>query len=244
VVEDGPTPEELGALLRLQSVESSIRRLEHQLEELPEQAALDVAVATAEAVRAERESRRVDLDLFDSQMRKIEGELSLVQDRKGADESRMYGGEIASPKELQALRQEITHIEERIDTLEESLLEVMEQREEVAGEVAALDERGTDLAAEQERLTAARDDAAKEVLADLAELKVERDKERAAIPDDLIDRYEKAKARHGGVGVGSLESGICSACRLELTPMEISDLRDGSPLGSCPQCQRLLVVLD
>jgi uncharacterized protein len=241
VDETDPTREQLEALLRLQHLDIQIRRLRHQLDALPEQAALDASLELSTRVRSDRDSQRVDLDLVEAQMRKIEGELGLLQERKSSDEKRMYGGEISNPKELQAIRQEIDHLDERIETREDELLELMEKREGLSGGFDALQQRASELESEQETLTTARDGAAQGILAELAELEVARDAERDAIPAELLERYEKSRGRHGGVGVGALEDGICSACRLELTPLEISEIRKGSLLSACPQCQRLLV---
>jgi uncharacterized protein len=239
---DEPSTEALEALLRLQRDETSIRRLEHRLAELPEQAALDANLEQAGELTAARDAKRVDLDLVAADMRKLEGELELLQQRRVDEQEKMYAGEISNPRELQALRAEIGNLGERIATLEDRLLGVMEQREELQGEIDALESRVTELADEQEQLTAARDEAAKGILAELAELEVARDGERGRVPDDVLERYEAKKEKHGAVAVGSLADGICTACRLELTPLEISELRDGPPLSTCPQCQRLLVA--
>lgn len=241
---ESPTADQLDALLSLQRTETSIRRLEHRLDELPEQAALDESLERAGKVRAERDAKRVDLDRLAADVRKLEGELELLQQRRADEQQKMYAGEISNPRELQALRAEIGNLAERIEALEDDLLEVMESREELQGEIDELERTSEELATEEDQLTAARDEAAKGILAELAELEVARDEERDRVPDDLLERYEAKKEKHGGVAVGALDGGICTACRLELTPLEISELRDGPPVGTCPQCQRLLVATD
>lgn len=235
---------DLEALLTLQAAEATIRRLERRLDELPEQAALDASLQELAAVQAQRDAHRVDLDLVEAEMRKLEGELSVLQQRREHEQRRMYGGEITNPRELQALRAELENVARRISRREDVLLDVMERREELVGTLDALERRQRELAAERERLTAARDEAAQELLAELAEARGRRDAEHARVPADLLSRYDAKRRRLGGVGVGALHDGVCSACHLELTPLEISELRAGSPLGTCPQCQRLLVVLD
>lgn len=241
---DDPTRDQLEALLRLQATETMIRRLEHQLDQLPEQAALDAAVEEAAQVKSERDALRIDIGMVESEMRRLEGEIGVLQTRREADQQRMYGGEITNPKELQAVRSEIANIGGRIERLEDELLEAMEQREQLGEQEARLEARAAELERDRVRLEAERDDAAKEVLAELAEQQVARDQERERVPPDLLQRYEATKRRHGGLGVGALEGGICTACRLELTPLERSELLDGPPVGTCPQCQRLLVALD
>ncbi|MGH3443454.1 MAG: zinc ribbon domain-containing protein [Nitriliruptorales bacterium] len=237
-----PSPEELEALLRLQDLENAIRRLEHRLNELPEQAALDASSEASASVRQERDSCRVDLDLVEGEMRKLEGEIDLLQQRRSAEQERLYGGEITNPRELQAVRAEIESVDRRIEGFEERLLDVLERREELVTSIEALSEREKALQEEQADLTSARDEAAQGILAELAEHRVSADREREAIPADVLSEYDAKKQRHTGVGVGALRSGICTACRMELTALEINDLRNGPPLGHCPQCQRLIVV--
>lgn len=239
-----PTRAELEALIALQAAEINIRRLRRRLDELPEQARLAAATDAAASAKAEQDARRVDLDLVESEMRRLEGDLGLLQQRRDADRSRLYGGEVSHPRELQALRAEVDSVERRMDALEDPLLEIMERREELAGEVEALGRRREQQLEEQERLTVARDESARGLFAELAAAETERDTLREQVPDHLLARYEQSRRRHGPVGVGALEKGVCTACWLELTPLEISELRDSGPLGTCPQCQRLLVVLD
>lgn len=237
--------EELEALLELQRTETDIRRLEKRLDELPEQTVLDESLATSEKLEATRDQLRVDRDMADSRIRSVEGDLDLLQERRQKEQARMYGGEISNPRELQAIRAEIDDVEARIKRAEEELLEKMEEREKLAGQIGKLDDRRLEMEAEQEDLTAKRDSAAQSILADLGQLKADRDAILERIPDHLVERFEKAKQRHGALALGALEGGICTACRLELTPMERSDLREDAPtVGTCPQCQRLLVALD
>lgn len=245
VSDDDPDREELEALLELQQIENSIRRLEKRLDELPEQAALDEVIATSEKLKATQDQLRVDRDMVDSKIRSLEGELDLLQERRQKEQTRMYGGEISNPRELQAIRAEIDSVEERVETNEEELLARMEEREEMTGQMGKLEDRRAELEVEQEELTAKRDEAAKGILAELGELRARHDQVVAQVPDELLRRFETAKDRHGAVALGALEGGICTSCRLELTPLERSDLREDAPtLGTCPQCQRLLVALD
>lgn len=239
-----PTPEQLAALLRLQEAETNVRRLERRVAELPEQAALAAAMEKAAAAKAEQDSRRVDLDLIDAEIRKREGELGLLQQRREHERGRLYGGGVANPRELQSMRAELNSLERRMSGLEDELLEAMERREELVRGVDELAAARRELEEEVARLRALRDEAAKGVQAELTGSRMERDAEQAALPPRLLATYEASKRRHGGVGIGALKQGICTACRLELTPLEISDLQRDAPLGTCPQCQRLLVVLD
>ena len=90
--------------------------------------------------------------------------------------------------------------------------------------------------------TAARDAAAKQLLVDIGETKAVRERQAAGLPDELRQRYETAAARAGGTGVGKLDQGACSACRIDFSMVDLDELYKGPPLATCPQCRRLLVV--
>ena len=107
-------------------------------------------------------------------------------------------------------------------------------------------DRGADIDRLQQQAEAeatARDEAASSHLADKAELEVTREKQRERVPGDLLARYDAVRERvGGGVAVGELVDGACTACRIDMPMVEVRELQDGPPLTECPQCRRLLIV--
>lgn len=238
-----PDPAQLEGLLRLQDAEQTVRRLRHQLDHLPEQQALDQATEELEEVARQHDALRVEADRLASEARRIEQDIAMLRERHAAETQRLYSGDISNPRELQDLRRDAEATERRIGEHEDRLLEVMEQQEALAARMARLAaERGRleEVVAERAR---ARDAAAADLLAQLEAAERVRDAERAALSEELLARYDAVAARHGGVAVGRLEGDLCTACRLSLPRAEVSALREGPPLGTCPECGRLLVVL-
>jgi predicted nucleic acid-binding Zn-ribbon protein len=241
-VSDDPDREQLRGLLQLQQADSRIRRLRHQLDDLPEQQQLDEVEQRAGVLQEEHDRLRIDLDRIGAAQRKLEGEIELLRQRRDAEHARMYSGDISNPKELQSLRAEIDATERRIGDNEDKLLEVMEKLEEYEGKLGEVTGEQEQLGARAEELTAARDEASQGLLAEVAELEVERDRQRAGVPEEHLARYDDKLAQSGGVAVGELVEGMCTACRIELPYAEVQRLLDGPPLATCPQCRRLLVV--
>jgi predicted nucleic acid-binding Zn-ribbon protein len=241
-VSDDPRPEQLRELLELQRTDAQIRRLRHQLDDLPEQQQLDEVEARATELTRRHDAIRVDLDRVGAEQRRLEGEVDLLRQRKDAEHARMYSGDISSPKELQSLRAEIDSTERRIADHEDELLEVMERRETLDTAAEAITAEHGELEQRMQELEAARDAAAQGLLAELAELQVVREKQRSAVDDDYLTRYDDKLDQLGGVAVGELQDGMCTACRIELPYAEVNELLDGPPLATCPQCRRLLVI--
>ena len=58
-----------------------------------------------------------------------------------------------------------------------------------------------------------------------------------------LERYERLRARLGGVAVARLDGSRCSGCHLDLSTAELSRSERRAPveLADCPQCGRMLV---
>lgn len=239
--QDPPT-DDLHGLLELQQTDSRIRRIRHQLDDLPEQRELDEAEARATELTRTADAIRIDLDRVNVEQRRLEGEIDVLKQRKDAEHARMYSGDISSPKELQSLRAEIDSTERRISLLEDELLENMERLEALEAGTDKITSEHDEVVQRIDELTQARDEAAQGLLAELAELQVTREKQRSALSDDLLERYDTKLDRFNGLAVAELADGMCTGCRIELPVFEMNALLDGPPLGTCPQCSRLLVI--
>lgn len=236
------TSEQLDLLLELQNTDSRLRRIEYTLADLPEQQQLDEAVERVAAIGREHDDVRVELDRAGAGQRQLEREVDVLTQRRDAERTRLYGGAVANAREMKAVEAEIETTVRRIDEHEELLLETLEVVEALEHRIAALSTAQADEREQVETLTEDRDRAAKELLAEAAELAVVRDDQARGLPKDLLTRYEAAAERAGGTGVGKLVGNACTACRIELSMADVDQLYTGPPLTSCPQCRRLLVV--
>jgi hypothetical protein len=232
-------------LLDLQAADTALAQLAHRRRTLPELAAL-----------AEREQRAADLanDLIDAETRasdvadeqnRLEKEVDTVRARAARDEQRLQAGGLPA-KELEGLQHEVATLARRQSTLEDNVLEVMEQREEVDAALAELVAQRTVLQGEQAELEAARDKAFVEIEASVGERTAERTTVAGQIPADLLSLYERAREHGGGVGAAMLRHRRCEGCRIELAGSELSAVRTAAPdeVVRCDNCRRILVRTD
>ena len=63
------------------------------------------------------------------------------------------------------------------------------------------------------------------------------------LDDAAIARYDRLRARLGGVAVARLEGSRCGGCHLDLSAGELDQVRatGAGELADCPQCGRMLV---
>jgi predicted nucleic acid-binding Zn-ribbon protein len=237
-----PTAEDLDRLLALQGVDDEIRRLQHQLDALAEQRALDELVAQ-DATLAEGDTELEErLEAVGREQRQVEGEIDALGQRLVEERARLYEGSLSSAREIQAAEAEIASTTRRRGEHEDQLLEVMERVEELEARHAELREVRASLSTRIADATAARDAAAHVLIARIAEVQVRRDPIAAALPTDLRTRYDEAARRAGGTGVGVLRDNACTACRITFPMSEINGYLMGPPLTTCSQCRRMLIV--
>ncbi|MEO8887959.1 MAG: C4-type zinc ribbon domain-containing protein [Jatrophihabitantaceae bacterium] len=229
-------------LLDLQAADTALAQLAHRRMTLPELAAL-----------AQREQRGTDLhnDAVDAEtrladiaedQRRLENEVDTVRTREARDEQRLQGGGLPG-KELEGLQHELTSLKRRQSTLEDELLEIMEQREESDKSLAEINAQRAALGTESVELAAARDVAFGEIDAAAAERTTARRTIAGELPADLLALYERAREHGGGVGASMLRQRRCEGCHIELSGSEVNALRAAAPdeVVRCDNCRRILV---
>lgn len=238
------SPAQQRRLLDLQHVDTAIRKLEHRRAHLPEQQALDANADTLARISAEYAAAKERNEHLASRQAQLEREVATIDARRRSEEGRMYSGLITSEKELGALRHELSSLRAKKSDLEDELLEIMEEREGLESLVESLKARHGELTSAVAELTAARDAAAGDIDADLRTRHEERRTVVADVPGNVVAYYDELRARKDGVAVAELQGATCQGCRLQLTPIELEELRDDAErrLPKCPQCDRILVA--
>jgi predicted nucleic acid-binding Zn-ribbon protein len=93
------------------------------------------------------------------------------------------------------------------------------------------------------RLRAAVAEAQAAIDAELAVEERQRTEAADDLPEDLVARYERLRARLDGIGAAPLVGGRCGGCHLSLPATEVDRIRREPPdaLITCDQCGRILV---
>jgi predicted nucleic acid-binding Zn-ribbon protein len=237
-----PSSEQLTSLLEVQAIDDEVRRLEHQLAELPEQRTVDELGTERAALTTRVQEVEERMARAAREQRQVEGEIEGLTLRHTEEQARLYAGTLSSAREIQAAEAEIASTARRRGEHEDQLLEVMQVVEDLGAELATLAEARAELDAAIAVASEARDAAAQTLLVSIAEVRVRRDPIAAKLPSDLLDAYEQAALRGGGTGVGVLRGDACSACRITFPMSEINTFLTGPPLTRCTQCRRLLIV--
>lgn len=229
------------SLLELADLDAELSRIEHRSSHLPEQQTFEQIQAAYRDVNDRLASLRLAVEDLDAQIAKFESEIEAVRDREDRDRKMLDGGAI-NAKQLSDLQHELETLERRQSSLEDSLLEVMERREELqtqqSDELTAIDSLESRLADAQRT----RDDALAEIDQSRHQRVSRRDELTAGLDADLVSLYERQRI-HGGPGAARLQGRKCGACRIEIDRGElarISAAADDEVLR-CPECGAILL---
>ncbi|MGB8388591.1 zinc ribbon domain-containing protein [Mycobacterium sp.] len=229
------------SLLELSKLDAELSRIAHRATHLPEQEACERIQAEHHAAGDRLAAVRIALEDLDAQVARFEAEIEAVRQRENRDQSLLQSG-ATDAKQLSDLQHELDTLNRRRDSLEDSLLDVMERREELQSrldaEQGAMTALQTELAGAQQALDAAlaEIDQARQVHS------TRRESLTATLDPALSALYERQRAG-GGPGAAPLQGHRCGACRLEIDRGELSRISAAAEddVVRCPECGAILL---
>lgn len=234
------SPEAQRRLLDLQAVDTALAQLAHRRKSLPELAEIDTVSRELSALEDERVRAQVAVDDLDRDISRFEKDIEQVRLRKERDQARLNAG--GALREIEGLQHELATLNRRQSELEDSELELMEQRESAE---AALNDVRTRLAEASARRDAAerrRDEALIDITKEAEFKSSSRGPLAADLPADLVTLYDKIRLE-SGLGAALLRSGRCGGCRIELYGADLNRVKSAAPddVVRCEECRRIMV---
>jgi len=229
------------SLAEVVEIDAELARMAHRRAHLPEFQRYDEVQAEHRTADDRVAALQLALEDLQAQVTRFESEIDAVRQREDRDRSLLQSG-TPDAKQLSDLQHELGTLQRRQSSLEDSLLEVMEQREELQinqnRELTTIDNLRAELASVQQ----ARDEALAEI--DTAsEDRVERRTQlMAGLDSELAELYERQRSS-AGVGAGLLQGKRCGACRIELDRGELSRISAAADddVLRCPECRAILL---
>ena len=234
------SPDAQRRLLDLQAIDTALAQLAHRRRSLPELAELDAVARDLSKLEDERARAQVAVDDLDRDITRFEKDIEQVRLRKERDQKRLDSG--GALREIEGLQHELATLNRRQSELEDSELELMEQRE--AAESTLNEVRGRLAAAQERRAEAER--RRDETLADIAKEEEFKTSSRgplaADLPADLVALYDKIRLE-SGLGAALFRSGRCGGCRIELYGADLARVKAAAAddVVRCEECRRIMV---
>ena len=230
----------LADLLDLQEVDSQIDRLLHERQSLPELDDYRRAHEKSESLNRALQDAETSLRETSLALDKTEGELDITVERLDAEQNRLYAGGL-SARDADYLRREVEMLTTRRSNAEDSVLELMEVKDQQSRAVDDLKTRLQEASDVKSGIEATIKQAWAGIDARLATKEARKAEIVPLIDEDLLELYERLRETKEGVAVGSLDDSMCGGCHLKLTAAEVLDAKRSDP-PRCIHCRRILVV--
>jgi predicted nucleic acid-binding Zn-ribbon protein len=237
------TRPELAALLRVQERDTGLDRLRYRRSAIPEREAIRDRGALEAQLAARSVGLRRDRDAALVEERKLDDEAQTLARRAKEVDGKLYSGKVSSPRELLDMQADIDQLDRHRSVIEEQELEVMERRESLDTELAALEAELSGVRAELGELEAALAASEAEIDAEIAVEEAARAEEATAVGPELLADFERRRSQNHGAGVALLIGSTCQGCRLSIPATEVDRLRQDPEAGiaSCDNCGAILV---
>ena len=186
--------------------------------------------------KVEESTKRVEE--IDSEVRKITGENEDFTTKLNKYKDQLYL--VTSNKEYDALNQEIDHMKQAVESSEDKLLELEEEKStldailEVSnGQIKSI----TDLKDKNQKEL---DVALEETKVEQSKLEKTREKIIKTIDSIYLRKYETTRKAWDGHGLVSINRNACGSCFSTLPPQTVIEVKKNDNLHSCPSCGILL----
>jgi predicted nucleic acid-binding Zn-ribbon protein len=219
-------PQDQEKLLDLQAIDTRTAQIAHAKRTLPQLSTLATLTASGDALRRRLATEQGALDDLRAELGRIESDVKVVEARIARDSQRLQS--TASAKDAQGLEHELASLARRQSDLEDMELGVMERVETQEAVMAELNAERAELAARRETLEAERDDASARLDAEAGELVSRRETLVASLPADLVELYERLRARYG-IGAALLRRGVSGGSNVALTGSDLAAVRAAAP---------------
>ena len=194
-----------------------------------------------EGERKAQEHRAGEMSLKRAKLHDEELELASLQEKFRAVETALYGGEIASPRELDNLRKDGEYLRRRMSVLEDDVLLAMTELDELETEVASGQESLQSL---EQRWAAEHDQLAgqyRDLHGRLQELKAAREQLRGTIARGDLALYDELRRTKGGRALSPVQGGLCLTCRVTVPAYKIHVIEEEeTAVATCEGCGRIL----
>ncbi|NLC37643.1 MAG: hypothetical protein GX779_00055 [Clostridia bacterium] len=186
--------------------------------------------------------QKQELEQLGKEGKRLEHQLgNLIQKREDLS-SRLYGGEVTNPKELQSLEEQLASLETLIRKEEDKFLAIEEKKEEVE-KLIKLEEGELNRLRQiyNEKVKKYKNNAAM-IRSRLEDLQQAISALEAVIDAKSLEKYRRLQKRLGTAVIAKVQRGFCSGCGVQLHSMALQDLKFSDQLITCENCERILFI--
>ena len=236
------TTADLTNLLRMQQIDLDLMKAKKKLEELPQRATILAARQKKRTIEQKRDQVAEMRARAEGMAAKLEAEdAELAEKQRRVQEA--IDGSLGNYRNVEAHTKELNGFAKRRNALEVELTRLGEELAKIEGVQSQVSQALAEVDKQEAAAIVSFQREGGALQAEIARMSADREGMSAELSPELRDTYNRTASRTGGVAVGLLTEGRCGVCRTVIDGGRLIDLKAEAPLGTCPHCKRLLVVM-
>ena len=236
------TTDDLTNLLRMQQIDLDLMKAKKKLEELPQRATILAARQKKRTIEPTRDQVAEMRARAEGMAAKLEAEdAELAEKQRRVQEA--IDGSLGNYRNVEAHTKELNGFAKRRNALEVELTRLGEELAKIEGVQSQVSQALAEVDKQEAAAIVSFQREGGALQAEIARMSADREGMSAELSPELRDTYNRTASRTGGVAVGLLTEGRCGVCRTVIDGGRLIDLKAEAPLGTCPHCKRLLVVM-
>lgn len=227
-----------GLLYQLQQMDSQRDGILKRLKEIEQRLNENEAIRSAQSQLEQAEESAA---AWKTRVKELELDRTQLKTESDATEEQLYSGRVSNPRELTDLQNKLAELKHRHESLEDPLLEAMDN-------VDSFTQSVTEAITELEQVKAAEADKMGELLNEqgqlepqLQALNTDLEQARQKIDAGSLQTYDLLRKTPSKLAVTTLAGDACGVCGVELTTRDVQLVRRGHVV-QCPTCQRILAM--
>jgi len=178
-------------------------------------------------------------------LKRIELDLTEKSNKISKHQEDLYGGKITDIKELKQIQKVIAHYKKDKDSIEEKILDLMEEMEDINKSINNFSENLKEKEKQFKKRKEEIDSAMLVIENNINSLNINRKGILSKLTDArLLKEYERLRKEKGGKAIIKVDGSVCPGCYLDLPSDAIYQLKKNRKMIICPNCSRILIWKD
>ena len=223
-------------IVELQNIDSNLQEISELLGDLPVK--VEELKNQENSLVESVNNAKIRIKELDLELNKQDTEMIDFKEKIDKHKDQLFL--VTSNKQYDALQHEIDYLKTNLDSIEIKSLEFLEEKEvldkQVLSEEENLETLRKDLVLRREKLEELINESSKEK----DKLKLDRDKHRTSIENNILSQYDRIHSARKGLSVVNVTGSACSDCGAFVPPQVISEVRAQNNPQTCDSCSRFL----
>lgn len=235
--------EQCDILLELQKIDIDIDEEERKKRSLPSK--IEGISKEIRGLKGSLKNKNEGYKSLQLKLKRKELDLTEKSNKIKKHQEDLYGGKITDIKELKQIQKVIAHYKEEKDSIEEKVLDLMEEMEDLGKSIGHFDE---DLKRKEKEFEKRKEEmnlARLVIEKNINSSNIKRKKILSKLTDGrLLKEYERLRKEKGGKAIIKVDGSVCPGCYLDLPSDTIYQLKKNRKMIICPNCSRILIWKD